>query len=244
MSTHRCEKLLLALIMAYERSHWPAAMRATPANFSARGVSRCESRIGDSGRRTDEEEPARVLPAAVLGREERIFEDVLEDAGAVCDVVQLPVVEEVRCRGGSIVSAHAHASREVRGDDLTGHGELARVVHGRDDELGEVKEAPAREVEAQLGRVCRGVPNALREGLDVALETLCGPCEPSRGVEGEEDGAEGPARAKDERNGGDVMRGRAEARQGPLDGQRLCGGGALCSGWCRRPSAAVFDLGS
>lgn len=148
MSTHRCEKLLLALIMAYERSHWPAAMRATPANFSARGVSRCESRIGDSGRRTDEEEPARVLPAAVLGREERIFEDVLEDAGAVCDVVQLPVVEEVRCRGGSIVSAHAHASREVRGDDLTGHGELARVVHGRDDELGEVKEAPAREVEA------------------------------------------------------------------------------------------------
>lgn len=97
---HRCEKLLLALIMANERKNWPKAVTARPAKPNKNLLSPVGGGLWGQGSMseralTEEEEAAHMLPSTVLGREEGIFEDVLEHAGEVSERVLPPIVEQV-----------------------------------------------------------------------------------------------------------------------------------------------------
>ena len=68
-----------------------------------------------------------MLPATVLGREEGIFEDVLEHAGEVSERVLLSVVEQV---GWADVRRQlARHTSAIQGIVRTRNCEFARVVH-------------------------------------------------------------------------------------------------------------------
>lgn len=55
------------------------------------------ARSGGFARLTEQEQPARMLPATVLNGEKSVLEDMLEHAGEVSRVVRLSVVEQIGC---------------------------------------------------------------------------------------------------------------------------------------------------